>query len=151
MSLIHIAAHGQTENGEIILSPNRASVVRPEEEDFLLTMADVLGAKLHAKLVVLSCCHSGQGPIKAEGVVGIARAFLGAGARSVIATLWAIDDEATLEFMRHFYGHLVAGQSASKALHQAMKCLRESEQYKAVKHWAPFVLIGDDVTLNFSQ
>ena len=151
VSLIHIAAHGQTENGEIILSPNRASVVRPEEEDFLLTMADVLGAKLHAKLVVLSCCHSGQGPIKAEGVVGIARAFLGAGARSVIATLWAIDDEATLEFMRHFYGHLVAGQSASKALHQAMKCLRESEQYKAVKHWAPFVLIGDDVTLNFSQ
>ena len=151
VSLIHIAAHGQTENGEIILSPNRASVVRPEEEDFLLTMADVLGAKLHAKLVVLSCCHSGQGPIKAEGVVGIARAFLGAGARSVIATLWAINDEATLEFMRHFYGHLVAGQSASKALHQAMKCLRESEQYKAVKHWAPFVLIGDDVTLNFSQ
>ena len=151
VSLIHIAAHGQTENGEIILSPNRASVDRPEEEDFLLTMADVLGAKLHAKLVVLSCCHSGQGPIKAEGVVGIARAFLGAGARSVIATLWAIDDEATLEFMRHFYGHLVAGQSASKALHQAMKCLRESEQYKAVKHWAPFVLIGDDVTLNFSQ
>ena len=151
VSLIHIAAHGQTENGEIILSPNRASVDRPEEEDFLLTMADVLGAKLHAKLVVLSCCHSGQGPIKAEGVVGIARAFLGAGARSVIATLWAIDDEATLEFMRHFYGHLVAGQSASKALHQAMKCLRESEQYKALKHWAPFVLIGDDVTLNFSQ
>ena len=151
VSLIHIAAHGQTENGEIILSPNRASVDRPEEEDFLLTMADVLGAKLHAKLVVLSCCHSGQGPIKAEGVVGIARAFLGAGARSVIATLWAIDDEATLEFMRHFYGHLVAGQSASQALHQAMKCLRESEQYKAVKHWAPFVLIGDDVTLNFSQ
>ena len=151
VSLIHIAAHGQTENGEIILSPNRASVDEPEEEDFLLTMADVLGAKLHAKLVVLSCCHSGQGPIKAEGVVGIARAFLGAGARSVIATLWAIDDEATLEFMRHFYGHLVAGQSASKALHQAMKCLRKSEQYKAVKHWAPFVLIGDDVTLNFSQ
>ena len=151
VSLIHIAAHGQTENGEIILSPNRASVDEPKEEDFLLTMADVLGAKLHAKLVVLSCCHSGQGPIKAEGVVGIARAFLGAGARSVIATLWAIDDEATLEFMRHFYGHLVAGQSASKALHHAMKCLRESEQYKAVKHWAPFVLIGDDVTLNFSQ
>ena len=151
VSLIHIAAHGRTENGEIILSPNLASGDRPKEEDFLLTMADVLGAELHAKLVVLSCCHSGQGPIKAEGVVGIARAFLGAGARSVIATLWKIDDDATLEFMRHFYEHLAAGQSASKALHQAMKCLRESGQYKAVKHWAPFVLIGDDVTLNFKQ
>ena len=53
--------------------------------------------------------------------------------------------------MRHFYEHLVAGQSANKALHQAMKCLRESGQYKAVKHRAPFVLIGDDVTLNFNQ
>ena len=102
VSLIHIAAHGRTENGEIILSPNLVIGDRPKEEDFLLTIADVLGAKLHAKLVVLSCCHSGRGPIKAEGVVGIARAFLGAGARSVIATLWKIDDKATLEFMRHF-------------------------------------------------
>ena len=151
VSLIHIAAHGRTENGEIILSPNLASVDKPKEDDFLLTMTDVLGAKLHAKLVVLSCCHSGQGPIKAEGVVGTARAFLGAGARTVIATLWAINDEAILEFMSPFYEHLVAGQSASKALHQAMKCLRESERYEAVKHWAPFVLIGDDVTLNLSQ
>ena len=151
VSLIHIAAHGRTENGEIILSPNLASVDKPKEDDFLLTMTDVLGAKLHAKLVVLSCCHSGQGPMKAEGVVGTARAFLGAGACSVIATLWAINDGATLEFMSPFYEHLVAGQSASKALHQAMKCLRESERYEAVKHWAPFVLIGDDVTLNLSQ
>ena len=84
-------------------------------------------------------------------MVGIARAFLGAGARSVIATLWAIDDEATLTFMRHFYEHLVAGQSASKSLHQAMKRMRESEKFNDVKHWAPFVLIGDDVTLNFGQ
>ena len=151
VSLIHIAAHGRTERGEIILSPNLASVDKPKEDDFLLTMTDVLGAKLHAKLVVLSCCHSGQGPIKAEGVVGTARAFLGAGARTVIATQWAINDEAILEFMSPFYEHLVAGQSASKALHQAMKCLRESERYEAVKHWAPFVLIGDDVTLNLSQ
>ena len=62
-------------------------------------------------------CYSGRGEIKAEGVVGIARAFLGAGARSVIASLWALSDEATLEFMKHFYEHLVAGKSASKSLH----------------------------------
>ena len=151
VSLVHIAAHGRTETGEIILSPNFPDAKRPKERDFLLTMADVLGAKVHAKLVVLSCCSSGRGKIKVEGVVGIARAFLGAGARSVIATLWAIDDEATLAFMRHFYEHLVAGQSASKSLHQAMKWMRESEKFNAVKHWAPFVLIGDDVTLNFGQ
>ena len=151
VSLVHIAAHGRTETGEIILSPNIPSAQRPKEKDFLLTMADVLDAKVHAKLVVLSCPNSGRGKIKVEGVVGIARAFLGAGARSVIATLWAIDDEATLAFMRHFYEYLVAGQSASKSLHQAMKRMRESEKFNAVKHWAPFVLIGDDVTLNFGQ
>ena len=151
VSLVHIAAHGRTETGEIILSPNFPSTKTPEEKDFLLKMADVLDAKVHAKLVVLSCCNSGRGKIKVEGVVGIARAFLGAGARSVIATLWAIDDEATLAFMRHFYEHLVAGQSASKSLHHAMKRIRESEKFKAVKHWAPFVLIGDDVTINFGQ
>ena len=151
VSLVHIAAHGRTETGEIILSPNLGSAKRPKEKDFLLTMADVLDAKVHAKLVVSSCCNSGRGKIKVEGVVGIARAFLGAGTRSVIATLWKIDDEATLAFMRQFYEHLVAGYSASKSLHQAMKWMRESEKFNAVKHWAPFVLIGDDVTLNFGQ
>ena len=151
VSLVHIAAHGRTETGEIILSPNFPSAKGPKEKEFLLTMADVLDAKVRAKLVVLSCCNSGRGNIKVEGVVGIARAFLGAGARSVIATLWAIDDEATLAFMRHFYEHLVAGKSASKSLQHAMKRMRETEKFKAVKYWAPFVLIGDDVTMNFGQ
>ena len=94
VSLVHIAAHGSAERGEILLCPNLGKSEPPDEKDFLLTMADVLKAKLDAKLVVLSCCHSGRGKIKAEGVVGIARAFLGAGARSVIASLWAIDDDA---------------------------------------------------------
>ena len=86
--LVHIAAHGRAETGEIILSPNLPGPQRPKEEDFLLTRADVLNTKLRAKLVVLSYCNSGRGEIKSEGVVGIARAFLGAGARSVIASLW---------------------------------------------------------------
>ena len=147
VSLVHIAAHGREETGEIILSPNLPGSQRPKEEDFLLTRADVLNAKLRAKLVVLSCCNSGRGEIKSEGVVGIARAFLGAGARSVIASLWSIDDKATLAFMKVFYENLAAGQSASTSLHQAMKWMRESKLFKAVKHWAPFMLIGDDVTL----
>ena len=151
VSLVHIAAHGSAKRGEILLSPNPGSSEPPEEKDFLLTMTDVLNAKLDAKLVVLSCCHSGRGKIKAEGVVGIARGFLGAGARSVIASLWAIDDEATLAFMEHFCKHLVKGQSASKSLHEAMKMMRESDDFSAVEYWAPFMLIGDDVTLNFDQ
>jgi len=116
-----------------------------------LKMADVRAAKLRARLVVLSCCHSAQGKVTPEGVVGIARCFLGAGARSVLVSLWAIDDEATMEFMKSFYRHLSLGCSASVAVHRAMKCLRESEKFGAIKHWAPFVLIGDDVTIEFEE
>ena len=54
-------------------------------------------------------------------------------------------------FMRHFYQHLADGKSASVALHQADKSLRESEQFRDLKYWAPFVLIGDDVTLEFGE
>ena len=151
VSLVHMATHGCAKTGEIYLSPNPASMEKHEEKDSLLTMVEVLDTQLHAKLVVLSCCHTARGEIKAEGVVGMARAFLGAGARSVIASLWELDDEATLEFMRQFYEHLLAGKSASKSLHHAMKRMRELEQFNAVKYWAPFVLIGDDVTLNFGQ
>ena len=114
-----------------------------------MTMKDVKQVQLRARLVVLSCCHSAHGEIKAEGVVGIARAFLGAGARSVLVSLWAIDDKATLEFMKNFYQHLVEGKSASEALNRAMNCMRQSREFSAVTHWTPFVLIGDDVTLEF--
>ena len=152
VALIHIAAHGDPEFGEIALAPNpeRASQV-PEKEDYLLTMSDVHALRLQARLVVLSCCHSGRGELKCEGVVGIARAFLCAGARSVLVSLWAIDDEATLLFMKCFYQHLADNKSASLSLHHAMKSLRETKKYSAVKYWAPFVLIGDDVTFEFGQ
>ena len=150
VSLVHFAAHGCMKTGEIALTPNpdRISTV-PTEEDFILTIGDVSSVQLRAKLVVLSCCHSGRGEIKAEGVVGIARAFMGAGARSVVVSLWAIDDEATLEFMKCFYQHLAEGKPASESLNLAMKSLRESDKFRDIKHWAPFLLIGDDVTLNF--
>ena len=153
VALVHIAAHGKMETGEIALAPNttRSSSVNPGREDYLLTMKDVLKAQIRARLVVLSCCHSARGEIKAEGVVGIARAFLGAGARSVLVSLWAIDDEATMEFMKVFYQHLVHGRSASEALNKAMKSMRESDRFSAVKYWAPFVLIGDDFTLEFED
>ena len=134
VALVHIAAHGCQKTGEIALAPNteRKSPI-PKEEDFILKMSDVQTISLRARLVVLSCCHSGRGEVKSEGVVGIARAFLCAGARSVLVSLWAIDDEVTLLFMRSFYQHLVDGKSASTALQQAMKSLRESKQYCAIK------------------
>ena len=150
VALVHIAAHGRMETGQIALAPNttRLSPI-PDEEDYLLTMKDVLNAQIRARLVVLSCCHSAWGEVKSEGVVGIARAFLAAGARSVLVSLWAIDDEATMEFMKLFYGQLVDRRSASEALNEAMKSMRKSDRFSAVKDWAPFVLMGDDVTLEF--
>ena len=152
VGLIHIAAHGDDEFGEIALAPNpeRTSQI-PEEEDYMLSLSDVQAVHLQARLVVLSCCHSGQGEVKSEGIVGIARAFLCAGARSVLVSLWAIDDEATLMFMKSFYQHLADRKSASTALHHAMKSLRETKNYSAIKYWAPFVLIGEDVTFEFGQ
>ena len=152
VALIHIAAHGDDGSGEITLAPNpeRTSQI-PEEEDYMLSLSDVQAVRLQARLVVLSCCHSGQGEVKSEGIVGIARAFLCAGARSVLVSLWAIDDEATFMFMKSFYQHLADRKSASTALHHAMKSLQETKNYSAIKYWAPFVLIGDDVTFEFGE
>ena len=66
----------------------------------------------------------------AEGVVGMAHALLGAGAKSVVVTLWAIGDEGTLEFMSFFYNVLASGNKASETLNQAMKCMRKIEKFK---------------------
>ena len=150
VALVHIAAHGCAQTGEIVLALDPGRKTEPlRRQDFILTMSDVQAVCLRARLVVLSCCHSGRGEVKSEGVVGMARSFLCAGARSVLVSLWAIDDEATMVFMERFYQHLADGKSTSLALHQAMKSVRESEEFSAVKYWAPFVLIGDDVTLEF--
>ena len=152
VALVHIAAHCRMENGEIALTPDpERTTAIVTKDDYVLTMADVLSVQLRAKMVVLSRCHSGRGAVNNEGVFGIANAFMDAGARSILISLWAIDDEATLEFMRNFYHHLVEGKSASESLNLAMKSLRESDKYSDVKNWAPFVLIGDDVTLEFGQ
>ncbi|XP_066030887.1 tetratricopeptide repeat protein 28-like [Pocillopora verrucosa] len=152
VALVHIAAHGKIETGEVILAPNTTrDNLQPQEKDYLLTMKDVIEAGLRARLVVLSCCHTARGEVMAEGVVGMARALLGAGARSVVATLWAIGDKGTLEFMSFFYDALAKGKKASEALNQAMKCMREIEKFKEMIYWAPFVLIGDDVNLDFKD
>ena len=150
VSLIHFAAHGSAERGEIALSPVRLTRTIPKEEEYLLTMSDISQVRLRAKLVVLSCCHSGRGQIRAEGVVGIARAFLGSGARSVLVALWAIQDSATEQLMGRFYEHLVRGKSASESLHETMKWMRDNG-FTKVCEWAPFLLIGDNVTFEFGK
>ena len=126
------------ERGEIALSPVRSPGKLPTEQDYLLTMS------------VLSCCHSGRGKIRTEGVIGISRAFLGSGALSVLVALWALDDEATEQFMSRVYEHLVTGESANESLHQAMEWMRNNG-WPEVRQWAPFTLIGDNVTFEFGK
>ena len=150
VSLIHLAAHGDAERGEIVLSPECPADYVPREEAFLLTMEDISQIKLRAKLVVLSCCHSARGQIKAEGIIGIVRAFLGSGARSVLAARWALDDTATEKFMTCFYEHLFRGESASESLHEARKWMRNNG-FVEVSKWASFMLIGDNVTFDFEN
>ena len=150
VSLVHLAAHGDAERGEIVLAPERTGSGTPYDEDYLLTMSEISKVQLRAKLVVLSCCHSAQGQIRAEGVIGIARAFLGSGARSVLVSLWALEDSATEHFMRRFYKNLMREKSASESLHQAMKWMRD-QGFSDVSEWAPFLLIGDDVKFVFEN
>ena len=118
----------------------------PREEDYILTMADISQVRLQAKLVVLSCCHSASGHVSAEGVVGIAHAFLGSGARSVLVALWAINGKVTKKFMSRFCENLVSGESAGESLHQAMKWMR-ANGFSDVGQWAPFMLIRDNVPI----
>ena len=113
-------------------------------------MAEISQVRLRAKLVVLSCCHSARGQIRFEGVVGIARAFLGSGAHSMLVALWALEDKATKQSMMCFYEHLVRGESASESLHQAEKWMRDNG-FSNVRQWAPFMLMGDDVTFDFKK
>ena len=149
VALIHIAAHGEAQTGEVLLAPNpkRTSDIA-KGEGCILTMAEVLTVGVRARLYVLRCCYSGHGKLMSEGNIGIARAFIAAGARSVLVSLSAIDDKATLMFMKEFYKELVEGSTASKALNKAMECFRNSTEFCELKYWAPFVLIGDDVTLD---
>ena len=67
----------------------------------------------------------------------------------MLISLWAIDDEAILVFMKSFYQHLKEGKTASAAVHQSIKSLRESKDFSEMRYWAPFQLIGDDVKIEF--
>ena len=144
-SIIHIAAHGHMDDADIFLAPNEGAPKPPSEEHYLLSAKDVVECTLAARLVVLSCCHSGRGQISAEGVVGIARSFLGAGARSVLVTLWRIPDEQTKEFMKAFYDKVVQSVSVCIALRETMVELKGKFSFPA---WAPFQIVGEDIALS---
>jgi CHAT domain-containing protein len=148
-SIIHIAAHGQEGTGHIFLAPESKKSndgAHPISSSHLLTQSDVLKCKLSARLVVLSCCHSGRGKISSEGVLGIARSFLGAGAKSVLVTLWAINDLFTQKFMKVFYEKILEETSACMALKETMNNFQKIGQYDSFLYWAAFEILGEDVS-----
>jgi CHAT domain-containing protein/tetratricopeptide (TPR) repeat protein len=110
--------------------------------DGFLRLDEVTHLKLNADLVVLSACETGKGRLYAgEGVTGLARAFLYAGSRGVVCSLWAVDDRETATLMTRLYSGLKEGQTAADALRAAkLAMIREG---KAPVYWAPFILIGE--------
>ncbi len=94
--------------------------------------------------MTLSACQTALGKlVTGEGMVGLTQAFFFAGASSVVASLWNVNDEATARFMSLFYGHLGDGLSRAEALRLARVDLRRDERYRHPYYWAPYILLGE--------
>ena len=116
-------------------------LARSAEDDGLLTSAKIISLKLNASLVVLSACDTGQGDITGDGVIGLSRALISAGASSVIVSLWKVPDDSTAPLMTAFYQQLQQQPDKAQALRQAM--LRTMQQHPDPIDWAAFTLIGE--------
>ena len=122
------------------------------EKDFRLTAKDVEGIKLDADLVVLSACHTAHGTINSEGVIGLARAFQVAGARSIVTALWAIPDNATKKFMEEFYANLCFGHPVADAIRTTQVKMSASEEFYDLINWGSFKVFGANARImEFSQ
>jgi CHAT domain-containing protein len=136
---IHLATHGILENLQGLQS---ALAFTPSgKNDGFLTASEVLRLKLNADLVVLSACDTGRGKISGDGVVGLSRSFIAAGASSVVVSLWAVPDAPTAALMTEFYRILQTTGDRAQALRQAMLTTRT--QYPNPRDWAAFTLIGE--------
>ncbi|XP_028826917.1 tetratricopeptide repeat protein 28 isoform X3 [Denticeps clupeoides] len=120
----------------------------PPLQEFLLTAADILDLRLPVKLVVLGSYQESDSKVTADGVVGLTRAFLAAGAQCVLVSLWPVPVAASKVFVQAFYTALLNGTKASAALVDAMKTVQSMKQFCHPSNWAGFMLIGSDVKLN---
>jgi CHAT domain-containing protein len=143
--VLHIAVHGISSS----TSPERAALVlargTKDENDGLLQAREISDMHLAADLVTLSACDTGAGRLVGqEGIVNLVRAFLFAGAKSVVASLWAADDIFTTSLMKRFYSNLAKGMDRGVALQKAKLDLIEQFGDDAVPfYWAGFTLVGD--------
>jgi CHAT domain-containing protein/tetratricopeptide (TPR) repeat protein len=146
-TVVHLATHGYAYSSEARARDSFVALAPTPSEDGLLTVAEVLDGipSLQADLVVLSACQTGLGDLKqAEGSVGLQRAFLAKGARSLLVSLWSVSDEATEQLMRSFYTHWLNGASKADALRRAQMQVRGApgSRFYDPRYWAAFQLVG---------
>jgi CHAT domain-containing protein/Tfp pilus assembly protein PilF len=139
---LHFATHGLLDEAH----PERSGLKLAHAsaaDDGLLQVREIFNLKLHADLVVLSACESGLGKeVSGEGVIGMTRAFLYAGARSIVVSLWRVDDRSTSDLMLSFYRNLQETGDVSLALQHAKLDLIDHSGYFHPYFWAPFILVG---------
>jgi CHAT domain-containing protein len=141
---LHFATHSLIDEK----LPSRSAVVltldNDPREDGFLEAGEISHLDLDCDLVVLSGCQTGKGQLlSGEGIVGLGRAFLCAGARSVVVSLWNVSDISTSHLMKNFYQHLVHGEGNAAALRAAkLQMLNSGRETRHPYYWAPFVVIG---------
>ena len=142
--VIHLAVHAFADS----TFPDRAALVLLSDpaagEDGFLQASEIAQMRFPSDLVVLSACDTAVGPLQGQdGIANLSRAFLEAGARSVISTLWEIDDDSSLFLMKRFYAHLSANQPAATALTAAKRDMLRTFGGKALPYkWAGFTIEG---------
>lgn len=140
---IHFALHGFVNERQPELSGLVLSLDGDPREDGLLQVYEIFNLELGADLVVLSACETGLGRnVRGEGLVGVARALLYAGASNIVVSLWQVADASTSDLMIRFYQHLGdAGDKAEALRLSKMEMIRE-RRFEHPYYWAPFILIG---------
>jgi CHAT domain-containing protein len=145
--IVHLATHGVLNAEQPELSGLVLSLVDEQgrPQDGFLGLHEVYDLNLPAELVVLSACQTGLGKeIRGEGLVGLTRGFMYAGAERVLASLWNVNDSATARLMKLFYeGIFSKGLSPAAALRAAQLELSKRSQWRSPYYWAAFVLQGE--------
>ncbi|TSC29338.1 CHAT domain-containing tetratricopeptide repeat protein [Corallococcus sp. Z5C101001] len=137
--------------GERAQAASSASDSGASPDSSLVTALELAGLDLWGtQLVVLSACDTGRGDVRrGQGVYGLRRAFLVAGAETVVMSLWKVDDATTRTLMETYYRHLLAGQGLATALREAMRELRQAQPHP--HYWAPFIAMGRDTPLRLLE
>jgi CHAT domain-containing protein len=145
--ILHFATHGlidesRPELSGIILSRFDEN---GQQLDEFFRLHDIYGMNLKSDLVVLSACNTGIGKqVRGEGLMSLNNAFLSVGAKSVMSSLWKVEDGATLELMKNFYEAMANERlSPSKALQKAQIKMQKSNRYNSPFYWAAFTVQGD--------